>query len=28
MTRQLFELCGSDPARVFSPYCWRIRMAL
>lgn len=26
--RQLYELCGSDPARVFSPYCWRIRMAL
>ncbi|MBX9711969.1 MAG: glutathione S-transferase family protein [Xanthobacteraceae bacterium] len=28
MTRQLFELAGSDPARVFSPYCWRTRMAL
>lgn len=28
MTRQLFELAGRDPARVFSPYCWRIRMAL
>jgi glutathione S-transferase len=28
MTRQLYELAGSDPARVFSPYCWRIRMAL
>jgi glutathione S-transferase len=27
-TRKLFELCGSDPERVFSPYCWRIRMAL
>ena len=25
---KLFELCGTDPARVFSPYCWRIRMAL
>lgn len=28
MTIRLFELCGTDPARVFSPYCWRIRMAL
>jgi glutathione S-transferase len=28
MTRQLYELCGTDPARVFSPYCWRSRMAL
>lgn len=28
MARQLFELCGTDPARVFSPYCWRSRMAL
>lgn len=28
MARQLYELCGSDPARVFSPYCWRARMAL
>ncbi|MBY0380923.1 MAG: glutathione S-transferase family protein [Xanthobacteraceae bacterium] len=28
MTRQLFELAGSDPCRVFSPYCWRTRMAL
>ena len=28
MTRQLFELVGADPARRFSPYCWRIRMAL
>lgn len=26
--RKLFELCGTDPARRFSPYCWRIRMAL
>ena len=25
---KLFELCGSDSSRVFSPYCWRIRMAL
>lgn len=28
MALQLFELAGSDPARVFSPYCWRTRMAL
>lgn len=28
MTRQLFELTGTDPARRFSPYCWRSRMAL
>lgn len=28
MTRKLFELCGTDSERVFSPYCWRIRMAL
>lgn len=28
MTIRLYELCGADPARIFSPYCWRIRMAL
>lgn len=28
MARQLYELCGTDPARVFSPFCWRSRMAL
>ena len=28
MARQLFELCGKDPERRFSPYCWRSRMAL
>lgn len=28
MARQLYELCGTDPARVFSPYCWRARFAL
>ncbi|WP_043364764.1 glutathione S-transferase family protein [Belnapia sp. F-4-1] len=28
MARKLFELCGTDPARRFSPYCWRSRMAL
>lgn len=25
---KLFELCGTDPERVFSPFCWRTRMAL
>jgi glutathione S-transferase len=24
----LYELCGRDPARVFSPHCWKVRMAL
>lgn len=28
MTRRLYELCGADTRRVFSPYCWRSRMAL
>ncbi len=28
MTRKLFELCGTETERVFSPYCWRTRMAL
>ncbi len=28
MTRRLFELVGTDPARPFSPFCWRTRMAL
>ena len=28
MARQLYELVGRDPARRFSPYCWRARMAL
>ncbi len=28
MPRQLYELAGADPARRFSPYCWRTRMAL
>ena len=28
MAIQLFELCGADPARRFSPYCWRSRLAL
>ncbi len=25
---RLYELCGADPARLFSPYVWRVRMAL
>ena len=28
MARKLFELVGTDPARPFSPFCWRTRMAL
>lgn len=28
MTLKLFELVGTDPARPFSPFCWRTRMAL
>jgi glutathione S-transferase len=24
----LYELAGADPARLFSPFCWRIRYAL
>lgn len=28
MARQLYELCGTDAARRFSPFCWRARMAL
>jgi glutathione S-transferase len=28
MARHLYELCGADPERVFSPFCWRSRMAL
>ncbi|TAK48976.1 MAG: glutathione S-transferase family protein [Xanthobacteraceae bacterium] len=24
----MFDLAGADPARRFSPYCWRIKMAL
>ncbi|HZX16476.1 MAG TPA: glutathione S-transferase N-terminal domain-containing protein [Pseudomonas sp.] len=26
--RELYELCGSDPQLLFSPYCWRVRLAL
>jgi glutathione S-transferase len=28
MTLGLFDLAGAEPERRFSPYCWRIRMAL
>jgi glutathione S-transferase len=28
VARKLFELCGTDSERVFSPFCWRVRMAL
>jgi len=24
----LYELCGADPERLFSAYCWRVRMPL
>ena len=28
MTISMYDLAGADPAVRFSPYCWRIRMAL
>ena len=28
MTLKLVELCGVDPELNFSPFCWRVRMAL
>jgi len=28
MTIRMFDLCGRDADRPFSPYCWRTRMAL
>jgi glutathione S-transferase len=28
LSRRLYELAGAEPARRFSPYCWRIVMAL
>jgi glutathione S-transferase len=28
MTMRLYDLAGADPARRFSPYCWRVRYAL
>ena len=24
----LYDLAGADPARRFSPYCWRVRLAI
>ncbi|MGP0171890.1 glutathione S-transferase [Pseudomonas sp. NCHU5208] len=26
--RELYELCGADRELLFSPYCWRVRLAL
>lgn len=28
MSLKLYDLAGAQPERRFSPYCWRIRMAL
>jgi len=28
VTLRMYDLAGADPARRFSPYCWRTRMAL
>ena len=28
MTRTLYDLAGADPDRRFSPYCWRVKLAL
>ena len=28
MTIKLYDLVGRDPARPFSPHCWKVRMAL
>jgi glutathione S-transferase len=28
MTLRLYDLAGAEPARRFSPYCWRTRLAL
>lgn len=28
MAITLYDLCGADPARRFSPFCWRTRLAL
>ena len=28
ITRTLYDLAGADPERRFSPYCWRVKMAL
>jgi glutathione S-transferase len=28
MTRKLYDLAGADPQLRFSPYCWRVKLAL
>ncbi|MGO9618568.1 MAG: glutathione S-transferase N-terminal domain-containing protein, partial [Bryobacteraceae bacterium] len=28
MSLILYDLAGADPARRFSPYCWRVRLAI
>jgi glutathione S-transferase len=28
MTRLLYDLAGAEPERRFSPYCWRVKLAL
>ena len=28
MTRHLYDLAGADAGRRFSPYCWRVKLAL
>jgi len=28
MTIQIYELCGDDPKHLFSPHCWKVRMAV
>ncbi|MFC3026250.1 glutathione S-transferase family protein [Roseomonas sp. CGMCC 1.13459] len=28
MTLRMYDLAGADPARRFSPYCWRVKLAL
>jgi Glutathione S-transferase, N-terminal domain len=28
MSLRLYDLAGAQPERRFSPYCWRIRLAL
>jgi hypothetical protein len=28
MSLQLYDLAGAEPERRFSPYCWRVKLAL
>ena len=28
MSLRMYDLAGAEPARRFSPYCWRVRLAL